>query len=190
MSSLFMGAVNYGGVPADERVVRNTATPYQYDAPAAMAPSAPDTNQLETDGNPNLGMTSRQMASTWVEGSRAEPQSGTLATQNASNQIIAEQVSTSGTAAQREMSGETHKNASYAVGIEPQFDLADPNHKMGNTYFVREERQIQEPAGRYMSQGPGQDHAIMGNINAYGKDAARQAADAGLYRTWWAGMNG
>lgn len=188
MTSLFLGRLDMAGVPADEKVVRNTATPYAHDAPAAMATDMPDMQELEIDSNPDLGLTSRQKASMWVEGATAVPQTGIVAEQNASNQMIAAQVSTSGTAAAREEQGQTHQNLSYAVGIEPVFDLADPQHKMGNTYFVRNSRDVQETAGSYMSVPPGQDHAIVGNIATYGKDAAREAANAGLYNTWWQGQ--
>lgn len=189
MTSLFMGQVDVAGVPADEKVVRNTATPYSHDAPAAMATDMPEMQELENDSNPELGLAPRQKASLWIEGGNAVPQAEIVAEQNASNQKIAQQVSTSGTAASREISGQTHQNLSYAIGIEPTFDLADPNHKMGNTYFVRNERDVQATAGNYMTTAPGQDHAIVGNISAYGKDAAREAANAGMYNTWWQGIN-
>jgi len=189
MTSLFMGSLVTTGVPADETVIRNTATPVHMDAPAAEQESMPDTNEYHTDPNPDLGMVNRQLASHWVQGSAATPPDDVVAAQNASNQMIAEQVSTSGTAAAREAAGQTHKNLSYAVGIEPQFDLADPNHKMGNTYFVRTSRDIQEPSGNYMSTPPGMDHAMQSNISQFGKDNARQAAESGMYNSWWNGGN-
>jgi hypothetical protein len=185
MTSLFMGSVVTSGVPADEKVIRNTATPYVRDAPAAMQEDMPEAQELETDPNPDLGMAPRQMASKWVDGVSAVPQIDTVNGQNISNQMINQQVSTSGSAAAREASGQTHKNLSYAVGIEPVFDLGDPNHKFGNTYFVREERDIQEGAGDYMSAPPGYDHSLQGNISAAGKQRARQASQSSMYDSWW-----
>jgi hypothetical protein len=187
MTSLFMGTVVTTGVPAEEAVVRNTATPVDVNAAPAMQDDQPVMQEMETDPNPTLGMSPRQMASKWTEGSRADAPDDIVAEQNKSNQMINDQVSTSGTAAARELAGQTHKNLSYAVGIEPTFDLADPNHKMGNTYFVRNQRNVQEGMTDYMSVPPGQDHAIEGNIAAYGKVAARDAATAGLYEAWWNG---
>jgi len=187
VTSLFMGHLNTIGVPADEKTVRNTATPVEYDAPPAMMDDQPEMQEVETDSNPNLGLASRQLASKWSEGQRAVPQDGIVSEQNESNQMVNRQVSTSGTAAARELAGETHKNLSYAVGIEPVYDLADPNHKMGNTYFVRTPRNVQETATDYMTVPPGQDHAIEGNIAAYGKVASRNAAQSALYNTWWNG---
>jgi hypothetical protein len=189
MTSLFLGMLNNTGVPADEAVVRSTATPVYMDAPAAMQEDMPEMQEVETDPNPDLGMVNRQLASKWVEGSRATAPNDIVAEQNASNQMIASQVSTSGTAAQRELAGETHKNLSYAVGVEPVFDLADPNHKMGNTYFVRNSRDIQDSTGNYMTVPPGQDHAIEGNIAAGGKNRSRDAAASAQYNTWWNGGN-
>jgi hypothetical protein len=186
MTTLFLGSINGNGVPADEVVVRSTATPYEQDAPAAMQEDMPVQQELETDGNPDLGMVNRSLASKWVEGSHATPSDGLLAEQNSSNQIIAAQVSTSGTAAGRELAGQTHKNASYAIGIEPVSDLTE-GHKMGNTYFLRNARNVQEGAGSYMQPPPGQDHAIEGDISAYGKTAARDAAASAQYNAWWNG---
>jgi hypothetical protein len=192
MTSLFLGNVVQTGVPADEKVVRSTAAPYYADKPAAMATSAPDMQELEIDSDPNLGLAHRQRGSMWVEGSRVQHDADIVATQNVSNQMVNSQVSTSGTAASREAEGQTHKNASYAVGIEPVYDLADPNHKMGNTYFVRNERTVQEPAGNYMSVPPGMDTGAgaEAGITAYGKTAARDAAQAGQYKLFGDWLNG
>lgn len=190
MTSLFMGSLVTTGVPADEKTVRSTTGVVDMDTPAAVQDDMPDPQEVETDSNPQLaGLTSRQLASKWVEGSHATAPDDVVAVQNRSNQMIAQQVSTSGTAASREAAGETHKNASYAIGIEPVFDLGDPNHKMGNTYFVRNSRNVQEGMTDYMSVPPGQDHAIQGNIAAGGKANARAAAEAGMYDSWWNGGN-
>lgn len=190
MSSLFMGAINTAGVPADEKVIRNTATPVYVDSPPAEMTSAPDTNEVETDPNPNLGMTTRQLASKWHEGDRSRPEFDVIDEQNASNQIINAQVATSGTAAGREQAGQTHKNLSYAEGIEPVFDLADGNHKMGNTYFVRNDRNVQDTMGSVMQPPPGMDSPEQGNIAAAGKVNARDAAQAAMYQQWWSNYSG
>ena len=187
MTSLFMGGIIQDGVPADEEVVRSTATPYEHDAPAAMQQDMPEQQEVETDKNPDLGMVNRQLASMWHEGDRADSPDDIVATQNSSNQMINAQVSTSGTAASRELEGQTHKNLSYAVGIEAVGDLADPNHKMGNTYFVRNERDVQATMRNEMTVPPGQDHAIEGDIASYGKSSARDAASSGQYNSWWNG---
>lgn len=186
MTSLFMGHVIGSGVPADEATVRETAVPYYRETLAAEMDDMPEMGEVETDSNPDLGgLAKRQLASHWVQGVPSSPQVETVTGQNASNQIIASQVSTSGTAAGRELAGHTHTNLSYAVGIEAVNDLADPMHKMSNTYFVRTPRTVQETAGNYMSSPP--DHALQGEISAYGKTAARDAAQSALYNSWWRG---
>lgn len=191
MSSLFMGAINYGPVPADEKAVRNTATPVDDDKPAAMAEDMPEQQEFESDPDPSLGMSSRQLASKWSEGQHANASawSSDVAETSLSTTLINQQVSTSGTAADRELAGQTHKNLSYAIGIEPVQDLADINHKMGNTYFVRNERVVQEGITNSMSVPPGQDHSAVPGIAMYGKDAARDAYQSNLYNAFWNGGN-
>jgi hypothetical protein len=190
MTSIMFGQMQTElGVPADEKVVRNTATPVDVNAPAAEQDDMPEQQELETDPNPTLGMSPRQMASHWIEGSRATPDApGSYVGQNASNQVTAAQVASSGTAAAREAAGQTHKNLSYAVGIEPVQDLADPNHKMGNTYFVRNQRNVQQGSGEYMTVPPGMGNpGTIENLSQAGKDAARQAAQSSPYDAFWNG---
>lgn len=187
MTSLFMGGVVSSGVPADERVVRSTAVPYERDAPAAMQDDMPEPNIIETDPNPHLGMDQRQLASKWHEGSRGVPSwDWEVAQLTESTRQINAQVSTSGTAAAREAAGATNKNLSYAEGIEPVDGLLD-GHRMTNTYFVRNPRGVQDGTGNYMSVPPGQDHGIEGNIAAAGKANARSASMASLYNSYWNG---
>ncbi len=189
MTSLYFGVLREG-VPADEKVVRSTATPYDRDAPAAMADSMPDRGEATTDPNPTLGgLVGRQLASMWRQGERFRPSwKGSVDEQFEHNAIVDRQVSSSGTAAAREASGEWgHGTASYAVGIEPVGDLTDGG-AFGNEYFKRTDRDIQETADNtMMSVPPGYDHAIQGRVSAEGKVAARQAAMNGLYNTFWNG---
>lgn len=188
MTSLMFGQLVNTGVPASEEVVRQTATPVEQDAPAAMQDDMPEPGEVETDPNPHLGMVNRQLASKWTEGNHTDHQVGLVAEQNESNQSVNRQVATSGQAASREASGETHKTLSYAVGIEPVFDLGDPNHKMGNTYFVRNERNIQATMDASMTVPPGMgDPGILENIAAAGKTNARVAAESSIYNTFWNG---
>lgn len=189
MTSLFMGSLTNVGVPADEEVVRSTATPVEHDAPAAMQTDQPEPNEVETDTNPHLGMVNRQLASNWHEGRRDTPQwIGTVAAQDESNQIINRQVSTSGTAASRETAGATNKNLSYAVGIEPVDGLVD-GHAMGNTYFERNERPVQATMDASMTPANGLDRRTIGQVAQAGKTNARDAAVAAQYNAFWNGGN-
>jgi hypothetical protein len=189
MTSIMFGQMQTElGVPADEKVVRSTTAPVNKDAPPAEQTDMPEQQEVETDPNPTLGMAPRQMASHWIEGVRATAHTGVYNEQKGANQRIDDQVASSGTAAARESAGVTHKNLSYAVGIEPVQDLADPNHKLGNTYFVRNDRPVQQGMGDYMSVPPGMGNpGTIENLSQAGKDAARQAAQSSPYDAWWNG---
>lgn len=190
MTSLFLGFVNWGGVPADEKDVRNTATPVNPEKPAAEMPDQPIMQEFHSDSDPSLGMSPRQLASKWVQGVSGAPAwSGQVAGATESTTMINRQVSTSGSAAAREMEGQTNPNLSYAVGIEPVQDLV-PGGAFGNDYFVRNERIIQETSDNtMMTQPPGYDQISKGKDAAAGKKNARDAAVAALYNTWWNGGN-
>jgi hypothetical protein len=185
MTSLFMGNVVTTGVPASEEVVRQTATPYEHDAPAAMQSDAPEPGEVETDTNPDLGMVNRQLASKWLQGVTASPAwDWQVAETSVSTTMINEQVSTSGTAATREEAGDSSRNLSYAIGIEPVGDLVD-GHKMTNNYFMRDQRGIQDTMNDSMSVPPGFDYTGQSGIAATGKDDARTAASP--YNQYWNG---
>jgi hypothetical protein len=191
MTSLFFGQLTTTGVPADEKIVRSTSDVVQVDAPPAMQDDMPTQSEVETDPNPLLGMTTRQMASKWTEGEQFVPevQLDELARADDHNGIVDRQVSTAGTAASREASGQWgHGTASFAVGIEPVGDLRGGNVKFGNEYFERVSRGIQSGAGSYMSPAAGSaDQNTKGSVAALGKDNARKAASAALYNTYWNG---
>jgi hypothetical protein len=190
MTSLFFGQLNTVGVPADEKVVRSTTAVVQVDAPPAMQDDMPMQSEVETDPNPLLGLTSRQLASKWIEGEQFVPeiQLNELARADDHNGVIDRQVSSSGTAASREAAGQWgHGTASAAIGIEPVGDLRDGG-RFGNEYFERNRRDIQAGMGSYMSPAAGTaDQTTKGSVAALGKDSARKAAMAGLYDTFWNG---
>jgi len=179
MTSLFMGQLMTNPVPADEKVVRSTVQPVNIDKPAAMAPDPPEQGEVRTDPDPDLGLATRQLASEWTQGTPIDPgplKAGVDQT-TASTEIINSQVSSSGTAAGREMSGQTHRSLSYAYGIEPPQDLRS-NGAFGNEYFKRTDREIQEGAGNYMQTPPGY---LNPNIAALGKEASRDATGNSIY---------
>ncbi len=188
MTSLMFGTLSSIGVPADEAVVRSTATPVEPDAPAAVQDDMPEQQEVETDHNPHLGMVNRQLASKWVEGQQSVPGEIPIdRIQNATNQIINDQVATSGTAAAREAAGiRGHGTLSYAVGIEPVQGLVD-GHRMGNDYFTVNPRLIQEGMRHDMSVPPGTDQSTKGAVSAFGKEEARKAAMAAQYNAFWNG---
>lgn len=192
MSTLLMWQSRDGVPVADENIVRRNTYPVEADAPPAEAKGMPQPQEVETDPNPNLGMVGRQVASDWHEPTQYAPFWGPSVDQNHDyNDRIDRQVSTSGTAAAREAAGEFgHGTLGHAVGIEPVGDLVDPNTKMGNTYFVRNERDIQETAGSEMSVPPGMDRDTVGAVAGLGKDDARDATQASQYAAWYSAMMG
>ncbi len=190
MTSLYFGVLR-DGVPADEKVVRSTSEPYEADAPAAVQDSMPDAQEVPTDKNPDLGMVGRQLASHWVPSEKSRPDwipNADAAVEH--NAIVDRQVATSGTAASREAAGVWgHGTMPYAVGIAPVDDLRDGG-KMGNEYFVRNERDIQETADNtMMSVPPGYDQSVKGRVAAEGKLSARESAVASMYDSFWNGGN-
>ena len=73
------------------------------------------------------------------------------------NEIIDNQVASSGTAAAREMAGEQgHGTMQYAIGIEPE--IRDGAF-MGNDYFLSHQAEVQDGAGNYMNPTFGDDWA-------------------------------
>jgi hypothetical protein len=190
MTSLYFGLLR-DGVPADEKVVRSTTAPYEPDAPAAVQDSMPDQQEVTADPNPDLGMVGRQLASHWVSSEKSTP--AWIPESNAQtehNAIVDRQVASSGTAAAREASGVWgHGTMAYAVGIAPVGDLTDGG-KMGNEYFVRTPRDIQETADdTMMTVPPGYDQSTKGRVAALGKADARVAAVSAQYDAFWNGGN-
>src|ERR1700750_839811 len=107
MTSLYYGMLVQAGVPADEKTVRSTATPAETDAPPAVQDDQPEMGEVETDPNPNLGMTPRQLASDWHEGQRGvdDKEIMRVAAGTDNNAIINRQVSTAGLAPSLEAAG-------------------------------------------------------------------------------------
>lgn len=187
MPSLFFGQLSSIGVPADEIVVRSTATPVELNAPPAMQQDMPEMSEVETDHNPNLGMVNRQLSSKYIDRERSTP--SWIPEVNASsehNAIIDRQVSTSGFAASKEARGDWgHGTIPAVIGIEPVGDLREGG-KMGNEYFTVNDKDIQPTADpTMMSPAVGIDRAVTGRVAAEGKVNARKAAVAGMYDTYW-----
>lgn len=191
MSTLLMWA-DREGVPADENVVRRTTFDVTPDAPPAEMQGAPEPQEVETDPNPNLGLVNRQVASDWHESEQYTPGWIPNVDNNHNhNDIVDKQVSTSGTAASREAAGQFgHGTLAHAVGIEPVGDLVSTNAQMGNTYFLRDDRDINGTGAYAMSVPPGLDRDTVGAVAGEGKDDARDATQASQYAAWYAGLMG
>ncbi len=191
MTSLFMGQLFGGEVPASEAGVRATTSPVNNEKPPAEAEGAPEQGELRTDSDPDLGMHLRNLASDWTEGKTVDTgvRLDDVAQMTASTAAINSQVSTSGFAASREAAGQGHRTLSYATGIEPVQDLRS-NGKFGNTYFVRQPRSIQDTMVAQMTVPLGYDIAdsSQGATLARTRERSDSAtSDGSLYDKFWNG---
>lgn len=183
MTSLLYGAVGSFPVPADENIVRMTTSPVTPDAPPAMASHAPDPQEVETDPNPLLGMSTRQLASTWHGTQKYAPEWSDNA-EAPHNALVNDRIASSGTAAAREAAGEFgHGTMAFAEGIEPVSGLRDGG-RMGNEYFVTHPKNIQPTAGHYMST-PDSDPNTTASLAGLAGSASRDAANASAYQNMW-----
>ncbi len=146
-SAWMLGAT--AGVPQDESDVRSTVEPIRDKADTVESDKAPDYNEVQTDESGELvGLSPRQVASAVTDSVQSAPWWAHLATVN-HNQIIDDQVATSGTAAKREDAGQAgHGTMLITEGIEP---VIRDGAAYGNDYFVGNETVIQEGAGDFMA---------------------------------------
>jgi hypothetical protein len=177
-------------VPASQNAVRrNTAPVDNHEAPSEQS-HAPEPNDVRTDNDPNLGLVNTQLASVWHEPEQYAPSWAPVVDNNhLQNDIVDRQVGSSGTAAQREMAGQFgHGTMGYAIGIEPVYTLTDAGG-LGNDYFVRNERNVQDTMGREMSTPPGYDQDTSGRVAAAGEVNAREAS-ASAYNAFYSAVTG
>jgi hypothetical protein len=190
MSTLFYGQMR-DGLPGDENVIRSTTAVVEHDIPPAEATRSPEMSDVQTDSNPKLGLETRSLASEWHEGEQYTPEWLGRASDQQGTERINRQIASSGTAAKREEAGQFgHGTMSYAVGIAPVADLVDGG-RLGNDYFVTTPKDIQEGVTGKME--PSNDIASgdkRGALMGQGKEAARAAAESGLYNTWYSSMQG
>lgn len=191
MTSLILGSINTGAIPVDENTVRNTATPVYDGDPAAEQDDAPELNEIRTDTNPHLGMVGRQLGSHVIPMQKSIPPWLNGVNHNAdTNDIVNRQVSTSGTAAAREASGQWgHGTILITEGIEPVQGLTDGG-RFDNAYFAANDPGIQSSAGNFMSTAPGQDYTVPGLVAATGKANARAATQSSSYDAFYNAITG
>lgn len=188
MTSLFMGHLFGGEVPTPQEKVRATTIPVDHDKPASEASGAPEQGEVLTDKDPNLGMHLRNLASDWHEGTEVDTRArlNPVADVTHSAAFINGKVSSDGFAAGQEAAGQGHRTLSYAVGIEPVQDLRD-NGSFGNTYFMRNVRDIQEGATPQMSIPPGYDPDVSNHAATLGKARSNAATAGSVYDQFWNG---
>lgn len=168
MSTLFYNRP--GPVPANEAEVRSTVTVVDNDAPSAVQMHVPDYNDVATDPDTEGGLTTHQLASYVTPSERYLPQPVSAA----DNDIVDRQVSSSGTAAAREASGQWgHGTLQITEGIEP---VIRDGAAFGETYFKVPDRGANDAAGDYMTPASSVDAKTLEDAQATGNDNARDAA--------------
>lgn len=189
MSTLLYGMMREN-VPVDQNTQRRNTAPVDNFAPPAEQLGMPDPNEVEVMSEHPVSLANTTLASEWHEGEQYAPfWQGQVDTQDEHNAIVDRQVSSSGTAAAREAAGTFgHGTMKYAVGIEPVGDLGAAGG-LGNDYFVRNDRDIQEPAGNYMSIPPGYDQDQTGHVSAQAYVAAREAS-SNAYSSFYSAVAG
>lgn len=150
MSAILMWHVGQDvGTPLNEDEAQATLEPLRQDGQNAELQHAPEWNELDTDNSGQLiGLSPRVVGSDTTDTVKYAPWWATLADTN-HNAIIDNQVSSSGTAAARELAGQQgHGTMQYEIGIEP---VIRPGAAYGNDYFTTNPSIIQEGAGNYMN---------------------------------------
>lgn len=170
-SAWFLGA--RAPVEQDQTSARSMIEPIRTDPQNSEMQHAPEYNTVETDNSGALvGLSPRgksgdvhepiKFSAWWAK------QASVLA-----NVVTDSQVSTSGiTAAREETTSQGHGTIHYVDSIEP---IIREGNSLGNDYFVRNDRVIQDGAGEYME--PTADHWT--NIVA-ARRAQRNSRYAGL----------
>lgn len=178
----FVGATH--SVKQDESAVRSTLDTVRTDGPSESH-EEPEWNEFDSDESAQLtGLTPRQMSGDVHESQQYVPSWLGLASMNR-EEIIDNQVASSGTAAARESAGQTgHGTAEYTQSIEP---IVRDGAAFGNDYFVTNPLGAQEGAGNYMTPDPAQDLDWLAVAQAQGVRASREAYEATLYQTAFGG---
>lgn len=189
MSTLLFAPVR-GAVPADEAVVRSTTDIVDQDAPSAEQSHTPDFNEFESDPNPYLGMGSRQKASFVIPSEKYVPATlGATASYEEGIEKINRQVSSSGTAAAREATGEWgHGTIKSVEGIEPT--IVD-GQQYGDTFAKMSPVQSQQGVSDYMTPADRADRETVAADGATGAANSRRAVQSSQYAAYYDNfMNG
>lgn len=175
MSVMFFD-MNRDGVESDEEHVRATVTVVEDDTDAVET-KRPDFNDADTDPDTGGGLTTRQLASNVTPSSQYAPFIG-----NANDDLnarIDDQVSTSGTAAAREATGE------WGHGTLHIQDATEPTIRdggaFGEDYFHTGDRIVQDGTGAYMSSNRYADDATASAAQELAQRASRDASNGAIY---------
>lgn len=167
-------------LPNNPDAARITDGPIRSNDSATEPIAAPDWNEFESDDSSELtGLSPREKASYFEPSQQYIPFTAT-ANEN-HNEIVDNQVSTSGTAAAREAAGVYgHGTMQTTIGIEP---VIRDGAAFGNDYFTRGAVDIQDGAGNYMTPAES-DNWAQAVAQANATASARQAAMDSLYASF------
>lgn len=180
MSGLLMWHVGDSqGAEMTEAEARSTVEPIRDDGITAEMQHAPGWNEIDTDESGELiGLSPRVVGSDTIDTEKYPAWWGQGPFMQDHNAIIDEQVSSSGTAAAREMAGEQgHGSMQYAIGIEP---VIREGASYGNDYFVSNPAEIQDGMGNYMTPTGG-DNWANALSQSLGTTNSREAFNDSLY---------
>lgn len=177
MSTLLLGSNYAGEAPSDEGDVRSTITVVDHDSPTAVAETSPEFNTAERDPDTEGGLTTRQVADK-VNPSEQYPRPVSNANTDFAAPINS-QVSTSGTAAEREESGQWgHGTMQWSEALEPVYR---EGAAFDNIYFSARRSPIQDGAPDSMRPARPASDSVAAHDKAAAAEAARKAATANLY---------
>lgn len=175
----FLGATD--SVPQDENAVRDTRDPVRTDGDETNLDHAPDFNELDTDSSGQLtGLSKRETDGHYVPKVTDPWWARVFGTET----NIDNQISSSGTAAAREVAGQAgHGTMQYEESIEPQIR---EGAVFGKEFFQSNEAVIQDGAGDYMMPI---DNDAWNNAVAQraATDNARKASQSSLYASFLGG---
>ena len=177
---------SWGPVGRDTELIRSTTETLDKGAPSAELPAAPEVNQPGNDSQERGGLSPNQAASHVVPTERYAPYIGNANTDFAAQ--INRQVSTAGTAAQRESAGHWgHGTMQIAEGIEPIITDDRPTFK--EEYFSAVKLMPQGTTTDYLTP-PLNDPTSQALVASLGRKRAAQAAAAAQYSAWYADQVG
>jgi hypothetical protein len=177
MSTLLLGSNFAGEAPSDDGDVRSTITVIDHTSPDATAERRPDYNTVEHDPDTEGGLTTRNVSDFVTPSTRSVPAVGNANTDFAAP--INRQVSSSGTAAAREMRGEWGHGTGYSQ------DATEPTIREGaqfdNVYFAAERPPIQDGSLDYMESTRQPDSKTAQDNQQASIQAARRASQNAVY---------
>lgn len=174
-----------GPVPRDENIIRSTTDiGIDNEAPAAVQDSAPDYNEFNSDKRESGGLSTNTLASHVIPTEKYAP----LVT-NASEDLFTatnKQVSSSGTAAAKELTGEWgHGTFKVVEGIEPT--IVDGT-QFDNLYFKANAGVLQGAAGDMMAASIS-DPEVTGLVEQVRRRKAAESATGSMYQAMVDGFN-